>query len=228
MLGPNGQFRNSSFTEFFNPTSRKPPFFQIFDPDFLDILGPTPSFHEVASNAAFAFAHEAPIYVPETDEVFFASNDGGALGNSDLTHNNQVGKISMQAVETALQDLKAGSGTAVNVSVTEVSTLYCALVFSLRLHTNIDHTHFFLMFSCQVVLPDTIQMTNGGTGPLKSSLVLITSGRGPLPPSIALVNPNAPHNVTVLLDNFFGRQFNSLNDIKIHPATGALFFTDVT
>ncbi|PPQ88202.1 hypothetical protein CVT25_005167 [Psilocybe cyanescens] len=198
VLGPNGQFRNSSFTEFFNPTSRKPPFFQIFDPDFLDILGPTPSFHEVASNAAFAFAHEAPIYVPETDEVFFASNDGGALGNSDLTHNNQVGKISMQAVETALQDLKAGSGTAVNVSVTEV------------------------------VLPDTIQMTNGGTGPLKSSLVLITSGRGPLPPSIALVNPNAPHNVTVLLDNFFGRQFNSLNDIKIHPATGALFFTDVT
>jgi len=28
------------------------------------------------------------------------------------------------------------------------------------------------------------------------------------------------------LDNFFGRQFNSLNDIKIHPS-GKLFFTDV-
>jgi len=69
-------------------------------------------------------------------------------------------------------------------------------------------------------------MTNGGTGPLKSSLVLITSGRGLLPPSIALVNPKEPHNVTVLLDNFFGRQFNALNDVKIHPTTGVMFFTD--
>lgn len=197
VLGPNGPFRNSSFTEFFNPTSTKTPFFQIFDPAFLTILGPNPSFHEVASNATFAFAHEAPIYNPDTDEVFFASNDGGALGNSDINHNNQVGKISMKAVEAALQGLKGGTGTPVNVPVTEL------------------------------VLPDTIQMTNGGTGPFKGSLVLITSGRGPLPPSIALVNPKAPHNATVLLDNFFGRQFNSLNDIKIHPTTGALFFTDV-
>jgi len=71
-------------------------------------------------------------------------------------------------------------------------------------------------------------MTNGGTGPFRSNLVLITSGRGPLPPSIALVNPKPPHNATVLLDNFFGRQFNSLNDIKIHPISKAFFFTDVT
>ena len=71
-------------------------------------------------------------------------------------------------------------------------------------------------------------MTNGGTGPFFGQLVLINSGRGPLPPSIALVNPNPPHNTTVLLDNFFGRQFNSLNDIKIFPGTNKLFFTDVT
>ena len=77
-------------------------------------------------------------------------------------------------------------------------------------------------------LPDTIQMTNGGTGPFKGSLVLINSGRGPLPPSIALVDPSNPQNVTILLDNFFGRQFNSLNDAKIHPVSKKIFFTDVT
>ena len=71
-------------------------------------------------------------------------------------------------------------------------------------------------------------MTNGGTGPYHSSLVLITSGRGLLPPSIALVNPRPPYNATVLLDNFYGRQFNSLNDIKIHRLSGNFFFTDVT
>lgn len=71
-------------------------------------------------------------------------------------------------------------------------------------------------------------MTNGGTGPLRGDLLLINSGRGNLPPSLTLVNPRAPHNTTVLLDNFFGRQFNSLNDVKIHPQTGKIFFTDVT
>ena len=71
-------------------------------------------------------------------------------------------------------------------------------------------------------------MTNGGTGPYHGDLLLITSGRGDLPPSIVRVNPDPPFNTTVLLDNFLGRQFNSLNDIKVHPVSGALFFTDPT
>lgn len=71
-------------------------------------------------------------------------------------------------------------------------------------------------------------MTNGATGPLGADLLLVNSGRGNLPPSVTLVNPDPPHNVTVLVDNFFGRQFNSLNDVKIHPKTGSIFFTDVT
>jgi len=79
----------------------------------------------------------------------------------------------------------------------------------------------------QLNLSDNVQMTNGGTGPYNSSLVLVTSGRGSLPPSIVLVNPLPPYNSTVLLDNFYGRQFNSLNDIKIHPTNGKFFFTDV-
>ncbi len=70
-------------------------------------------------------------------------------------------------------------------------------------------------------------MTNGGTGPYYSNLLFINSGRGPgHPPTVALVNPSPPHNSTVLLDNYYGRQFNSLNDIKVHPS-GNIFFTDV-
>ena len=70
-------------------------------------------------------------------------------------------------------------------------------------------------------------MTNGGTGPFFGKIVLVTDGRGPMPPSVVLVDPADPSNMTVLLDNFFGRQFNSLNDVKIHPKTGRIFFTDV-
>ncbi|KAK0186535.1 calcium-dependent phosphotriesterase [Armillaria mellea] len=197
-LGDNGSFRESSFDNatFFNPTLTELPFFQVFHEGFLDILGPSPSIRGIASNTSFAFAHEAPIYFPETDEMFFASNAGGSLGMSDLDHNNVYGKISLAAAEDALETNPDGG--VVDVPVTEL------------------------------VLSEEIQMTNGGTGPYKGSLLLITSGRGTRPPSIALVNPREPHNVTVLLDNFFGRQFNSLNDIKVHPSSGKIFFTDVT
>lgn len=190
VLGPNGTFRENAFDSGFNPTGTEPPFFQIFDHRFLKVLGHAPSITEIASNSTFAFAHEAPIYDAALDSVFFASNDGGALGNSDINHNNQIGRIDLKNLPANL------NGTAINIPVTELD------------------------------LPDSIQMTNGGTGPFRGNLLLITSGRGPLPPSIALVNPRSPHNATVLLDNFFGRQFNSLNDIKIHPS-GKIFFTDV-
>ncbi|KAH9475556.1 Lactonohydrolase oryL [Psilocybe cubensis] len=74
-------------------------------------------------------------------------------------------------------------------------------------------------------LPDTIQIINGATGPFKGSFVLATRGRGNLPSSLVSLNPNPPNNATVLLDNFFGRQFNSMNDLKLHPS-GNIFFTD--
>ncbi|THG95123.1 hypothetical protein EW026_g6471 [Hermanssonia centrifuga] len=70
-------------------------------------------------------------------------------------------------------------------------------------------------------------MTNAGTGPYNGSLLLVNSGRGPLPPNLVLVDPANPQNATVILDNFFGRQFNSLHNAKIHPTSGNIFFTDV-
>jgi gluconolactonase len=117
VLGDNATFRVNAFTTYFNPTSTSPPFFQIFDQAFLSILGPNPSIREVASNSTFAFAHEAPIYVPATDEVFFASNAGGALGMSDLYHNNVYSKISLKDVDAAY----AADDTTINVPITAVS-----------------------------------------------------------------------------------------------------------
>lgn len=198
VLGENGSFRNSSFTELFNPTNSTPPFFQVFHPDFVTkVLGSSASIRVVASNPGFAFAHEAPIWLPDTDEVFFASNDGGPLGFSDLDHNNRVSKINLGEVARAA-DASGSKTSPLNVTVTPLS------------------------------LPAPVQMTNGGTGPFHGQLILVNSGRGQLPPNVVLVNPASPNNVTVLLDNYYGRQFNSLNDVKIHRQTGMIFFTDVT
>ncbi|TEB25096.1 calcium-dependent phosphotriesterase [Coprinellus micaceus] len=77
----------------------------------------------------------------------------------------------------------------------------------------------------QLELSEDVQMTDGGTGPFHGSLLLITSGRGTQPSSVVAVNPQPPYNTTVLWNNYYGRQFNSLNDAKIHPS-GKIFVTD--
>ncbi len=66
----------------------------------------------------------------ESDEVFFASNDGGPLGMSDLERNNKVFKI-------RLGDAK-GDGV-VNVPITEVSGFF----FFLRSSGLIESCFFF-------------------------------------------------------------------------------------
>ena len=119
VLGNDGDFRQSAFTSFFNPTNATPPFFQVFDSSFLSILGSSPSIRVIASNPDFAFAHEAPIWLPDTDEVTFVSNDGGPLGMSDINHNNQVNKISLKDVTQAIQ-ASASNTSAVNVTFTKV------------------------------------------------------------------------------------------------------------
>ena len=128
-LSPNATFRNDSFTELFNPTNTTPPFFQVFDSAFLNVLGSNATIRQIASNPDFAFAHEAPIYDPVRDAITFASNDGGPLGFSDIDHNNRVSRIN-------LKDVPA-TGDA-NVTVTAVR--------SFRSHTH-AHAYISLHFS---------------------------------------------------------------------------------
>jgi len=184
---------NDSFVGF-NPTNTTPPFIQVFDPSFLDVTGLNATIRMVVSNPGFAFAHEAPIYIPDLNVVFFSSNDGGPLGYNGWNNNSVVSMLNMTEVDYAL----AATSGGVDIQIQTLN------------------------------LSDTVQMVNGGTGPYKGNLLFVTSGRALLPPSVVLVNPSPPFNTTVLLDNFYGRQFNSLNDIKVLPGTDIMFFTDPT
>lgn len=173
-------------TGYFNPQNLTPPFFQIFNEGFFHILGESPSIQLITENDSYAFAHEAPVYLPEKNELWFSSNDGGPLGMSDWYNDNKIWKINLTEAE-------AGN-----------ATLY------------------------EVPINPPLEMTNGGTLYMDGQPLFIQSGRAELPPTLALVNPSPPYNSTVILDNFYGRQFNSLNDVKIHPVSKAIFFTDVT
>lgn len=55
----------------------------------------------------------------------------------------------------------------------------------------------------------------------------MAEGAGPGNTSeVILMNPREPYNTTVLVNNFFGRQFSSLNDAVVHPVNKDLYFTD--
>ena len=124
VLGPNATFRPDAFaTPFFNPTNATPPFIQVFDDAFYSILGDSPLLTLVAESnltteagVPKALAHEAPVWVAATDEVFFASAAGEQGQDEDgWPRNNRVSKISMQDVERA-----AGAGIA-DAEIVDVS-----------------------------------------------------------------------------------------------------------
>ncbi|KAJ3477049.1 hypothetical protein NLI96_g10729 [Meripilus lineatus] len=196
---PSTPSRTSSTTQFFNPTNTTPPFFQIFHPAFLDVLGDNPSIRSVASRPTFPFALGAGIWDERTDEVFFASGAGGVEPEPS---GNQIAKISLREVERGI------AHTRTSTSFEEVENVNVTV-------TKLD-------------IPDIVQITIGGTGPFRGALLLVTAGNTKFPPSLALVDPQDPSNTTILLDNFFGRQFNSLDDAKIHPKSKTIFFTDTS
>ncbi|KAJ7089772.1 D-lactonohydrolase-like protein [Mycena belliarum] len=180
VLDPRGPFRNGSHA--FEPTANvnlTPPYFQVFDPRFDAILGHNPTIRVIVENDTFAFAHEAPMWIKATDEVFF--NGGRKVGRPVSVIN--------------LNDLKTSPTGLIDFHILPLS--------------------------------DDVQINNGGTL-FRGDLLLVTTGNGSLPPSLIRVNPRPPFNDTIILNNFYGRQFNSLNDAKVHPLSNAIFFTDVT
>ncbi|KAJ3799471.1 D-lactonohydrolase-like protein [Lentinula aff. detonsa] len=192
VIGAVDSFRDDPHHRYFNPTNHTTPFFQVFEDEFLDVIGSNPSLNVISFDPLFAFAHEAPVWVPDTDEIFFCSNAGGDLGRSDIEHNNQVAKLSMKEVAQAMAE------GPVDVNVPQY----------------------------KIDLPRSVQMTNGGTGLYKGQILLTNEGRGDQPANLVLMNPHSPYNVSILLNHFYGRQFNSLNDVKVH-SSGTIFFTDV-
>jgi gluconolactonase len=67
---------------------------------------------------------------------------------------------------------------------------------------------------------------NGGTN-YKGNIIFVGEGQGNnVPSAVYMMNPEPPYNTTTLINNYFGRQFNSLNDLVINPTNSDLYFTD--
>ncbi|KAK4190586.1 hypothetical protein QBC35DRAFT_490039 [Podospora australis] len=169
--------------------------FHIYDAEFLDIIGRNPTLTLINHTSGDPLFHEAPVWHPDTDEVFFCQNAGSPAAGTGLNKSAILQKISLSSITPAITSQRNASGSVkVNVVTTNPA----------------------------VINP------NGGTN-YQGQLLFAGEGQGAnIAPAIYLVNPKSPHNATVLLDNFFGRQFNSLNDVAVNPRNGEIYFTDPT
>ncbi|KAK4159308.1 Gluconolactonase [Cladorrhinum sp. PSN259] len=168
--------------------------FHIYDPEFLDIIGPNPTFTIVAETPKDPIFHEAVVWHKATDEAFFVQNAGNPDAGTGLNKSAAIYKISLKEAD-AVKKLRNAVG---KVEVVHVPST-----------------------------PE-IPNPNGGTQ-YKSQILYAAEGRGAnIPPALVVMNPLPPYNTTTLLNNFFGRQFNSINDLAINPKNLDIYFTDPT
>ncbi|WYZ43078.1 hypothetical protein EsH8_VI_000777 [Colletotrichum jinshuiense] len=166
--------------------------FHVYDPEFYDIIGSNPSLTLIATSETDPIFHEAVVWYPPTEEVFFVQNAGAPAAGTGLNKSSIVQKISLAEAEA----LRNGSLGADEVEVVTVPS------------------------NPQVINP------NGGTN-YNGQIIFAGEGQGDrIPSALYLMNPLEPYNTTVLVNNYFGRQFNSLNDVVVNRRNGDIYFTD--
>jgi gluconolactonase len=167
--------------------------FHIYDPKFYAIIGDSPTLTLIASSPVDPLFHEAVVWHPPTDDVFFVQNAGAKDAGTGLAKSAVVQKISLAQADRVTH--KANASGEVDV----------------------------------VVLGETPQVINpNGGANFRGQVLFAGEGMGvDIPSALYVMNPTPPYNTTVILNNFFGRQFNSLNDVAIHPGNKWIYFTDV-
>ncbi|EXJ67013.1 gluconolactonase [Cladophialophora psammophila CBS 110553] len=166
--------------------------FHVYDESFLEIIGPNPTLTLIASTSSNPLFHEAVVWYPPTDEIFFVQNAGATAAGTGLNKSNIIQKISLNQA-ASVSSLRNASG---QVDVVTVNAT-----------------------------PPVIN-SNGATQ-YRGQLLFTGEGQGnDTAPALYVVNPRPPYNASMLVNNYFGRQWNSLNDVAVNPMNGDVYFTD--
>ncbi|WVQ98395.1 hypothetical protein IAU59_005518 [Kwoniella sp. CBS 9459] len=152
--------------------TRRP--FVAIDPSFLSLLGSDPTVRCIAKDeGGKSFAHEAGVWVPRLNEVWYTSNlydvTTGLDGND-------------------LKEVKVDIG-AIDVMSERTRELHIPSV-----------------------------RNGNGACPYGDYLLFCDQGAGLDEPSkLIIIDPTDPSRSEVLINNFHGRRFNSLNDVIVLP-----------
>lgn len=159
--------------------------------------------------------------------MFFVQNAGAPAAGTGLEKSNIIQKISLAEAE----EVVAGGNASATVDVVTVDASPAVI------NSN---------GSCpRQYCSETFSLTSAaGATNYRGQIVFTGEGQGnETAPALYLMNPREPYNTTgklttssylrcvltmstVLVNNFAGRQFNSLNDVAVNPRNGELYFTD--
>ncbi|KAH6625933.1 gluconolactonase [Boeremia exigua] len=172
--------------------------FHVYNKDFLSIIGENPTLTLVHETNSDPIFHKAATWYPDQDKIFFSQNAGALAARTRLNKSSVIQKISIEEAATA-----AKRGSAPNVNVTIIGKYP------------------------KVINPNSKSLKSGYS--VLQRAILTRQGIGEdIGPAILIVNPEAPYNATVILTSFYGRQFNSINNVMVHPKNSELYFTDTT
>ncbi|KAF8981864.1 hypothetical protein BDQ17DRAFT_1416059 [Cyathus striatus] len=195
----------------------------LFPPKSFAVLGENATFRTFATNQTFNPHGRTPPFIQVFDKSF-----SSILGSNPIFRqvaSNSTFSFAFEAAIYAPQtDEIFFSSALLDANLTQSNRISKVKMADVEKELE-SNSSTINVPSDTLDLSGTLNMTNGGTGPFQGSLLFATEGFGQNPPVLALVDPKLPYSSTVILDNYFGRQFNSLDDVKIHPS-GKIFFTD--
>ncbi|KAI3330425.1 gluconolactonase [Ustulina deusta] len=166
--------------------------FHVYDDEFYDVIGSNPTLTLIAQSETDPIFHEAVVWYPPTNEVFFVQSAGAPASGTGLNKSAIIQKISLAEAE-AVSTKRNATG-------------------QVKVH---------------VVDSNPVVLNPNGAINYKGSLLFAAEGQGADKTSeLVMMNPREPYNTTVLLNNYYGRQFNSLNDMAINPWNKDVYFTD--
>jgi gluconolactonase len=92
----------------------------VYDEEFLDIIGPNPTFTILAQTPKDPIFHEAVVWYKKKDEMFFVQNAGAPDAGTGLNKSAAIYKISLKEAD-AVKNTRNAVG---KVTVTEVKASF--------------------------------------------------------------------------------------------------------
>lgn len=78
--------------------------------------------------------------------------------------------------------------------------------------------------TCEKIQTEYVPMANGGVN-YKDGILFCAQGTKSIAGGLAFMSCSPPYKSSMLLTDFYGRQFNSVNDVVVHSDT-SIWFTD--
>ncbi|CAK7216539.1 hypothetical protein SCUCBS95973_002839 [Sporothrix curviconia] len=95
-----------------------------------------------------------------------------------------------------------------------------------KVHLPAAGTNSSTTVRCEEITPAGIEMANGGVNYGEDAVLFCSQGHKESVGGLVVMETTPPYATRSLVSSFYGRPFNSVNDVVVCPSDGAVWFTD--